>query len=165
MAVPLPLQNVIHESHVISISQCYFTVTQVILQRAVEKAEQQIIGERGGILERVFVLCYRGQQREVCVKQQHSNLINNHSLIFLFFFISNFEYSVECIIKYIILNNGKEYGMTMNKRVHPPKLSDQLRRALVRGIHQEAKGKSQCDATTTITVKMVLCKALYTVSV
>lgn len=44
MTVPFPFQNVVHECHVISVGQWDLSIAQLGLERAVEEAQQEVIG-------------------------------------------------------------------------------------------------------------------------
>lgn len=57
MTVPFPFQNVMHEFHVIAVGQWDLSITQLGLERAVEEAQKQVIGQRGGAPRCFRLLC------------------------------------------------------------------------------------------------------------
>lgn len=61
MTISFPLQDVMHERHMILISQWDLSIAELILQRAVEEAEEEVVGQRGGATGCVHLpFCSRG---------------------------------------------------------------------------------------------------------
>ena len=56
MTVPLSIQDVMHEGHMVSVGQWDLPVTEVLLQGAVEEAEQELVGQRGAAQGHLLIL-------------------------------------------------------------------------------------------------------------
>lgn len=69
MSISFPLQDMLHEGHMVSIDQWDLAVTEVLLQTAMEQAEQQLVWQGGGALGRIFILHCDGGKRQIQEKQ------------------------------------------------------------------------------------------------
>lgn len=48
----------VHEGDMVSLSQRDLPVTELLLQATVEEAEQELVGQAGGALEQLLILCW-----------------------------------------------------------------------------------------------------------
>lgn len=56
MAIAFSLKDVLNKSSVVSVCQRDLSVIQLMLQTAVEQAQQQFIGQTGRVMQLVFTL-------------------------------------------------------------------------------------------------------------
>ena len=86
VSISLSLQDVLHEGHVVSVGQWDLAVAEVLLQAAVKQVEQQLVGQAGGALGRLFVLHYDAEQRQTQAKKFSPALLT-----------TSFRYCIKCL--------------------------------------------------------------------
>lgn len=79
MAISFALQDMVHEGAVVAVGQRDFSVTELMLQAAVEEAEQELIGQTGRAVNLLLILhCYEQKGEDTNEKKQHSFTLPYH---------------------------------------------------------------------------------------
>lgn len=77
MAISFALQDMVHEGAVVAVGQRDFSVTELMLQAAVEEAEQELIGQTGGAVNLLLILHYYEQKGEDTNEKNNIRLLSH----------------------------------------------------------------------------------------